>query len=234
MLETIGKSLLPVQSSASGNSNDSSASALSAASKQQTLGQADFLTLMTAQMKNQDPMKPMENGDFLAQMAQFSTVAGIDRVNDTLTAQSGDNRDARMATATNLLGHQVLVPGNLARPDESGTVYGVVDLPDDADSVLVSYSDPATGEILGSENLGAQPAGLVGFNWSDLPPEYAANRSPVRVSVTAVSETGTLEIGPSVYARVVSARSGGYGSEDITLQVEDYGALNALEVEAFR
>jgi flagellar basal-body rod modification protein FlgD len=233
MLETIGRTGVSTQNGPSKTTGTSTSDALAAASGQ-TLGQADFLTLMTTQMKNQDPLKPMENGDFLAQMAQFSTVAGIDRVNETLTSQAGSARDARMATATNLLGHQVLVPGSLARPDESGTVYGVVDLPEKADSVIVSYSDPRTGEILNSENLGAQPAGLVGFNWSGLPPEYAANRSPVRISVTSVNESGTLEIGPSVYARVVSARSGGYGSEDITLQVEDYGAVNALEVEAFR
>jgi flagellar basal-body rod modification protein FlgD len=52
--------------------------------------------------------------------------------------------------------------------------------------------------------------------------------------VATVDADGTQEVGPSVYARVVSARAAGYGSDDITLQIEDYGALNALEVEAFR
>jgi flagellar basal-body rod modification protein FlgD len=56
----------------------------------------------------------------------------------------------------------------------------------------------------------------------------------VRVSVTSIDAQGAQDIGPSVYARVVSARAGGFGSDDITLQIEDYGALNALEVEAFR
>ena len=53
-------------------------------SSDQVLGQKDFLKLMTAQMQNQDPFSPMENADFVAQMAQFSTVTGIDQVNDTL------------------------------------------------------------------------------------------------------------------------------------------------------
>ena len=198
------------------------------------LGQQDFLRLLTTQMQNQDPLSPMENGEFLAQMAQFSTVAGIDRVNDTLTSLTSGMRDFRMATATNLLGHQVLVPSNIARADRDGAISGVLDLPQDAESVVVTYTDPSTGEILHSQDLGAQSAGLVGFNWQNLPEALAATRSPVRVNATVVTEAGTTEIGSSVYARVLSARANGYASDDITLEIEDYGAMNALEVEAFR
>ena len=50
-----------------------------------TLGQEDFLKLMTAQLQNQDPFAPMDNGDFIAQMAQFSTVTGITEINNNLT-----------------------------------------------------------------------------------------------------------------------------------------------------
>jgi flagellar basal-body rod modification protein FlgD len=226
MLETIGRSGLPTtQERASSGASDPTSAALN---------QKDFLTLLTAQLKNQDPLKPMENGEFLAQMAQFSTVSGIEKVNDTLTSMAGSSRDSRMATATNLLGHQVLVPGNIARPDATGAVHGVVDLPTAVENVIVSYSDPSSGEILHSESLGPQPAGLVGFTWADMPPALTETNGAVRVSVMTADAQGTQEIGPSVYARVVSARAAGYGSDDITLQIEDYGALNALEVEAFR
>ena len=84
------------------------------------IGQQDFLTLMLAQLKNQDPLKPMENGEFLAQLAQFSTVGGIEKVNDTLASLGSGMRDFRIATAANLLGHEVLVPGNIARPGADG------------------------------------------------------------------------------------------------------------------
>lgn len=226
MLETIGRSGLPLTQDRAISSNSDATSA--------ALNQKDFLTLLTAQLKNQDPLKPMDNGEFLAQMAQFSTVSGIEKVNDTLTGMASSTRDARMATATNLLGHQVLVPGNLARPDAEGAVHGVVDLATSAENVIISYSDPLSGEIFHSESLGAQHAGLVGFTWSDLPQSLRESHGAVRVSVATVDADGTQEVGPSVYARVVSARAAGYGSDDITLQIEDYGALNALEVEAFR
>lgn len=226
MLETIGNRGLPTTTERSASSAPDVSSA--------ALNQKDFLTLLTTQLKNQDPLKPMDNGEFLAQMAQFSTVSGIEKVNDTLTGMAGGSRDARMAMATNLLGHQVLVPGNLARPDPSGAVHGMVDLPSAAENVVVTYADPSSGEILHSESLGPQQAGLVGFSWADLPPALAQANGAVRVSVTSIDAQGAQDIGPSVYARVVSARAGGFGSDDITLQIEDYGALNALEVEAFR
>ena len=197
------------------------------------LGQQDFLTLMLAQLKNQDPLQPMENGEFLAQLAQFSTVGGIEKVNDTLASLGDGMRDFRIATAANLLGHEVLVPGNIARPGADGTINGVIDLPEDASSVVISYSDATTGALLNTQTLANQPAGLTGFSWSDLPPGLAESRTPVRVTVSATTASGTAQVGPSVFARVLSATSAA-GSADTTLQIEDYGALSAVEVETFR
>ncbi|MEL0151323.1 MAG: flagellar hook capping FlgD N-terminal domain-containing protein [Rhodobiaceae bacterium] len=84
-----------------------------------TLGQADFLKLMTTQLQNQDPFAPMENAEFIAQMAQFSTVTGITEMGQSLNDISGQIAEFRLATATNMLGSSVLVPGNTARPDEN-------------------------------------------------------------------------------------------------------------------
>ena len=74
-----------------------------------TLGQSDFLKLMTTQLQNQDPFAPMDNGDFIAQMAQFSTVTGIQEVNNSIGQLVEEFDQARIATASNLLGHSVLV-----------------------------------------------------------------------------------------------------------------------------
>ena len=205
----------------------------STAAASAALGQQDFLTLMLAQLKNQDPLQPMENGEFLAQLAQFSTVGGIEKVNDTLASLGSGMRDFRIATAANLLGHEVLVPGNVARPGKDGTINGVIDLPEDASSVVISYSDANTGALLKTETLADQSKGLVGFQWTDLPPGMAEARTPVRITVSATTASGTAQVGPSVFAKVLSARSGAEGA-DMTLQIEDYGALDALEVEAFR
>ena len=61
------------------------------------LGQAEFLELMTAQLKFQDPLKPMENGDFLGQMAQFGTVNGINELNAAFDSMSASFQSTRPA-----------------------------------------------------------------------------------------------------------------------------------------
>lgn len=205
----------------------------SATASAAAIGQEDFLTLMLAQLKNQDPLQPMENGEFLAQLAQFSTVGGIEQVNETLLSLGQGMADFRIATAANLLGHEVLVPGNIARAGADGTINGVIDLPEDASSVVITYADANTGAILNTQTLANQSAGLVGFSWTDLPPGLAETRSPVRITVSATTASGTAQIGPSVFAKVLSATSA-VGSTDTTLQIEDYGALSAVEVETFR
>lgn len=197
------------------------------------LGQDDFLTLLTAQLKNQDPLKPMDNAEFLGQMAQFSTVSGIDRLNETLASFGSGMRDMRISMASSMLGQSVLVPGSVAYPDASGAVSGAVDLPGSVQSLVVSYSDARTGALLHTQTIGSQPAGMVGFEWTDLPASITEARAPVRVSLSAVQDGSTVSLDPQVYARVLSANAGG-GANDVTLQVEGFGAINTLEIESFR
>ena len=74
----------------------------------ESLGQAEFLQLMTTQLQNQDPFAPMENGDFIAQMAQFSTVTGITEMGQSLKGIADQLGEFRIATAANLLGSSVM------------------------------------------------------------------------------------------------------------------------------
>ena len=135
-----------------------------------TLGQSDFLKLMTTQLQNQDPFAPMDNGDFIAQMAQFSTVTGIEEVNSSLKKLVEEFDQARIATASNLLGHAVLVPGNIGRPDDKGQLHGVLDLPDQTYMTQLTYYDADTNEELHTDDLGPLGTGLVGFSWENIPP----------------------------------------------------------------
>ena len=79
--------------------------------KKDTLGQSDFLKLMTTQLQNQDPFAPMENGDFIAQMAQFSTVTGIAEMGESLKSlsnQLGEFRAGTFATAIGPIGATIM------------------------------------------------------------------------------------------------------------------------------
>ena len=93
--------------------------------KKDSLGQADFLKLMTTQLQNQDPFSPMDNGDFIAQMAQFSTVTGITEINNNLSNIGSKLEPNRVATAAQFLGHSVLVPGKRVSPDDNGEIHGL-------------------------------------------------------------------------------------------------------------
>lgn len=198
------------------------------------LGQQDFLTLLTTQMRNQDPLNPMQNTEFLGQMAQFSTVAGIDRLDDSLQALGGSFRDMRLGMASQLVGQMVLVPGTLAQPDRSGAYRGAVTLDDPADRLDITFSDPQSGAILHRETLGAQPAGDVSFGWNTPPAELRSTRQPLRVAVTAFQDGQPDTTSPiSVYARVESA-SLGSASDDITFTIEGYGKMHSLEIESIR
>ena len=106
-----------------------------------TLGQEDFLKLMTTQLQNQDPFAPMENGDFIAQMAQFSTVTGITEMGNEMKALNDKLDSFRIATASQYLGHSVLVPGNVVRANENSNIEGVIDVPNATTKLQVFFKE---------------------------------------------------------------------------------------------
>ena len=199
-----------------------------------TLGQNDFLKLMTTQLQNQDPFAPMDNGDFIAQMAQFSTVTGISEVNESLEKLVNKSDQGRIATAANLLGHSVLVPGNISRPDEKGELHGVLDLPQASSMAKIIISDADTGEELNVMDLGAQAAGLVGFSWKDIPEEIQNSNSRIKIDATIDFGEGQKQLNPSVFARVLSASVGSGNSENVLIDVEDFGEMDVSTAINFR
>ena len=198
------------------------------------LGQEDFLKLMTTQLQNQDPFAPVDNADFIAQMAQFSTVTGIEEVNSSLEKLVAKFDQGRIATAANLLGHSVLVPGNVSRPDENGELHGVLDLPQATSMAKVVISDADTGEELNVMDLGPQAAGLVGFSWSNIPEDVRNSDRRIQINATVNFGDGPQELNPSVYARVMSASIGSGDTESVLIDVEDFGEMDVSTAVNFR
>ena len=198
------------------------------------LGQSDFLKLMTTQLQNQDPFAPMDNGDFIAQMAQFSTVTGIQDMNASLGKLVEEFDQARIATASNLLGHSVLVPGNIGRPDNEGELHGVLDLPEATISTQLNYVDADTNNSLFKEDLGPRAAGLVGFKWSDIPEEILANNKRIKIEALIDTGNGPEQLSPSIYSKVISASVGTGETKQVLLNVEDYGDLDVSSAVNFR
>lgn len=139
---------------------DTAASATAAVKKTAVEETQDrFLKLLVTQMKNQDPLNPLDNAQVTSQMAQLSTVNGIEKLNATLESFT----KAQAFQSVGMIGHYVLAPGesiNLA----GGKALAGVELKSAADSVKVNIVD-SKGVTVRSLDLGKQDGGVVSFQW---------------------------------------------------------------------
>tara|TARA_Y200000002_G_C22581637_1_gene621132 strand:- start:101 stop:814 length:714 start_codon:yes stop_codon:yes gene_type:complete len=206
------------------NSSDDAASSKKDSS---TLGQAEFLKLMTAQLQNQDPFAPMDNGDFIAQMAQFSTVTGITEINTNLTNLGDKLEPNRIATAASFLGTSVLVPGQTVTPDDNGEIHGVIDLPASSTNVGLTISN-TKGEVFHTIDLGSQTKGLVGFSWTDIPEDIIRSNQKLSLQAFAGNGNATDGLSTAVYNKVISA-STPKDSKDVLLELKDFGEISSSE-----
>ena len=128
-----------------------------------TDAQNRFLKLLTTQLKNQDPLNPMDNAQMTSQLAQISTVDGIEKLNATLQKLVSSSVDGEAMQAAALVGHQVMVAGSGLQLADTGAAGGI-DLGASADQVTVTIKD-VNGIIMNALNLGALDAGVHDFGW---------------------------------------------------------------------
>lgn len=143
------------------NSAGADASGLAASTAQELSDR--FLTMLTAQMRNQDPLNPLDNAELTSQMAQISTVTGVSQLNTTMQ-WLGYNMSALQSTqATSLIGHQVLVSGDvLSLKDGAATGGYTLSLPVENAELRIYNADKTE---VGRVNLGARQAGTYTFDW---------------------------------------------------------------------
>ena len=134
--------------------------------KKQSLGQEQFLKLLTTQLTHQDPMKPMENGEFLGQMAQFSTVSGIQELQASFKEFADSISSNQALQAAGLVGRTVSAPGKEALLGAVGDVSGDFELTNSASSVKIKIINSKTGETVRDMQLDDQASGTVPFTWN--------------------------------------------------------------------
>jgi len=122
-----------------------------------------FLKLLVAQLKNQDPLNPMDNAQMTSQMAQMSTVEGVEKLNTTVTSLVDSLGTSQSIGASALIGKSVMVPGTQLSLVK-GFAYGGINLASGADSVKIHILD-SSGKEIQVEELGAQKAGVLDFAW---------------------------------------------------------------------
>jgi flagellar basal-body rod modification protein FlgD len=131
------------------------------------LGQEQFLSLMITQLKNQDPFKPMESGEFLGQLAQFGTVSGLAGLQTSFDSLATSLVSNQALQAASLVGRSALVASSAITSGAGQSVEGAVDLPASTGAMRVQIRD-ATGQVVRDLELGARSAGLVRFNWDGM------------------------------------------------------------------
>lgn len=158
-----------------------------------TLDQDSFLRLMTTQLKFQDPFDPLDNQAMVAQLAQFSSVAGISEMNQSLTDIASMLGDNRLSDAKEWIGHSILVPGNFAVANKEGEYTGEFELNQPTENLSIDLLNEA-GEIVMFAELGSQEAGPIQFNFDS---KNAAGepqdlgRLKVRVNGGSISDLAT-------------------------------------------
>jgi flagellar basal-body rod modification protein FlgD len=193
------------------------------------LGQAEFLELMTAQLRFQDPLQPMENGDFLGQMAQFGTVSGINELNTTFSTMSSSFQSNQALQASTLVGRRVMVPSQSAFLNDGESLMGSVELEQPASRMVITVKNGA-GQLVHRQELGIQQAGLVDFEWNGL--DANGNSLPGgQYQIGAEVYRGTEVTAGTTFTVVdVESVTLGAGGQDLTLSVSGLGDIDMSQV----
>lgn len=181
-----------------------------------------FLKLLVTQMKNQDPLNPMDNAEITSQMAQLSTVTGIEKLNETLAAFTR----AQAFQAVGMIGHYVLAPGEFVNLS-AGAGVGGFELASAADEVTVNIYD-ADGNLVRNLDMGKQSEGVAVFQW-----DGATN-----AGATAADGSYTFTVSATLDGETVQASSLAVGKvqsvlmDDVgpALSVQDMGLVDLNDV----
>jgi len=186
-----------------------------------------FLKLLIAQMQNQDPLNPLDNAQVTSQLAQISTVSGIDKLNGAVNGMAASFVAAQSLQAGGLIGHGVLAPARTVALEQSQGIGGV-QLSEPADAVTVTIRGSA-GETVKTVSLGSQEAGTRTFRWDGSTDAGGhAGDGAYTFEVSALRSGKTVEATPLGYARVQSVT---LGADQLQLNTNGLGAVALGQVK---
>lgn len=202
-----------------------------APAKKKTLGQDEFLKLMTTQLTHQDPSKPMENGDFLAQMAQFGTVAGIQDLQDSFKSFAESISSDQALQASTLVGRWVSAPSSQGLLSAGGDIKGQMELPGSSANVAVKIINVGTGETVRNLPLGSHSQGAVPFVWDGM----GEDGLPANPGVYKIEATGTIDgkntaLATQVYSKVDSVVLGN-AQQAMRINLQGLGAVDFNQIK---
>ncbi len=177
---------------------------VSARSVEEQLGKTAFLELMIAQIQNQDPLSPAKNEAFIAQLAQFSSVEGIQNLNESMDGLVSTLRTGLTMDAAALVGRNVLAPGNQSGLNAAGGIAGTIDLQESVGDLQLEIRD-VSGSLVKTFDLGAQEGSTLRFSW-DGTTDAGTQVQPGIFQLSAFSQAGGERVAHAINLpeRVVS------------------------------
>lgn len=198
------------------------------AKKDQTLGIDSFLTLMTAQLKNQDPLKPLEGTEFISQLAQFGTVSGVQSMQTSLETLASSLRSTQTLNGATMIGRDILASADSFDHPQGGTVSGQIDVPTGTTSLQLRITD-SSGAVVREIQL-ETAEGTQNFNWDGLRSDGTQAESDtydIEAVATVRGETGSLEV--MMAGRVASVSLDASGT-NLTLNTASLGPVSMADV----
>jgi flagellar basal-body rod modification protein FlgD len=207
------------------------------------LGQKAFLQLMITQLEHQDPLSPQENGEFIAQLAQFSSVESLDRLNNNFDNFTQNFVANQALQASSLVGRSVSVETDSAALYEGDAVAALVEVPASTQDLTVDIFGPS-GQLLDSIDVGSAPAGDLAFRWNgshaevngkvlDWKSSHEAGlpAGNYKFAFTASIDGKATQLQSYLSANVNSVTVGANGA--LTLNLAGVGAVNLADVKQF-
>ncbi|MEX0603140.1 MAG: flagellar hook assembly protein FlgD [Marinobacter sp.] len=199
------------------------------AGKQDELGKNEFMELMIAQLKNQNPLEPQDNGDFIAQLAQFSSLEEMQTLSGNVNDVVGEFRSTQALQASAMVGRSVLVPAENGLLGADGQIKGAVNVPASTSNLRVSIVNQA-GEIVRQIEMGSSEPGQTSFVWDG----KDGNGTTMPTGTYGVIAQGAYPSGTEQLATVVSANVDSVSlgqAGGITLNLAGMGSIALSQVQ---
>ena len=195
------------------------------------MGQTEFLTLFTTQLKNQNPLDPVKNEAFVAQLAQFSQLEATTAMKTSMEGLVSSMSNDRMLGAASLMGKQVAVPDGPVEVTNTTVSQGTINLPAGADGVqLQVFNDK--GILVRTQIMGTQAPGDMTLSWDGMTDGGTAAANGTYRYVATVNSKGVMSK-PTVntYATVTGVSSAGTADGAMLLEVAGGKTVNLADVK---
>ena len=196
-----------------------------------SMGQTEFLTLFTTQLKNQDPTDPVKNEAFVAQLAQFSQLEASVAMKTSMESLVSSMSNDRMLGAASLIGKSVSIPDGPVTVTDTTVSQGTINVPTGADGIRVQVFNDQ-GQLVRTQIMGAQAVGDVTLAWDGITDAGAAAPNGIYRYVASVNRAGNITT-PTVntLATVRSVTSAGTVDGTLMLGVDGGKSISLANVK---